>query len=119
MLGEIVQTPTGSYVRCAASNSVISREQDVLDLLTCCGEIDSNRILLEEAHLHPNFFDLSTGLAGAILGKLAIYHVKTAIVADLDGIQSQRFQELIRESNRGDQVNFFRSLAPAEQWLTA
>lgn len=119
MIGEVVQTSTGSYVRCAAESGIINQERDLLDLLACCGELDSNRVLLDEAHLHPDFFDLSTGLAGAILGKFAIYHVKAAIVADLDAIPSQRFRELVGECNRGDQFHFFRGLAEAEQWLTA
>jgi PadR family transcriptional regulator AphA len=119
MLGEVVQTSTGAYVRCALGSGIITQEQDLSDLLACCGELDSNRILLEEAHLHPDFFDLSTGLAGAVLQRFANYYVKAAIVADLDGIKSQRFRELIGECNRGDQFHFFRGLAQTEQWLVA
>ena len=118
MITEIVQTSTGSYVRCASQSRMISTEIDILDLLVSCGEIDSNRILLDEEHLHPDFFDLSTGLAGAILLKLSTYHVKTAVVADLGGIKSPRFQELIWESNKGDQLRFFKDMKQAEKWLT-
>ena len=119
MFGEVVRTPAGAYVRCAPQGGIISQEQDLLDLLACCGELDSNRVLLDEVHLHPDFFDLSTGLAGVVLQKFANYHVKAAIVADLDGIKSKRFRELAGECNRSDQFHFFRSLAEAEQWLTA
>ena len=79
---------------------------------------DPSLILLSENNLQPDFFDLSSGLAGSVLGKLAQYRVKTAVVADLDGIRSERFQELIFEMNKGKQVNFFRELEKAEQWLT-
>jgi len=119
MIGEVVQTTTGEYVRCAAESDMISKEQDILDLLAYCAETESNRIMLDEEHLHPAFFDLKTGLAGDIFHKLSTYHVKTAIVADLDGIKSERFQELIYECNKGNQINFFNHITSAETWLTA
>jgi PadR family transcriptional regulator AphA len=119
MRGQVVQKLAGGYVRCAPQSGVIANEQDVLDLLTCCGDIDSNRILLEEQHLHPDFFDLKTGLAGAVFQKLANYYVRAAIVANLAAIASPRFQELIYECNKGGQVRFFDDVAQAEEWLTA
>jgi Domain of unknown function (DUF4180) len=118
MIGQVVQTPASSYVRCADQDGIISKEQDVLDLLVCCGDTDSNRIMLDEEHLHPDFFDLKTGLAGAVLQKFANYYVKAAIVVNLAGIASPRFRELVYECNRGDQVRFFDDVAQAELWLT-
>jgi PadR family transcriptional regulator AphA len=119
MIGEIVQTPAGSYVRCALEDDRISNEQDMLDLLALCGKIDANRIMLDEEHLHPDFFDLRTGLAGGIFQKFSNYHVRAAVVVDLTGITSQRFQELIYECNRGGEIRFFNHLTEAEEWLTA
>jgi hypothetical protein len=119
MIGEIIETKTGSYVRCGAESKPVSREQDILDLLGYCGEIEFNRLMLDEAHLHPDFFDLSSGLAGAIFLKFSNYHVKAAIVADLDGIKSERFQELIYECNKGNEINFFNGITKAEKWLTS
>jgi hypothetical protein len=119
MNGEVIQTTAGTYVRCALSDKPVSKEQDVLDLLAYCGGTETNRIMLDEEHLHPDFFDLKTGLAGAIFQKFSNYHVKAAIVADLDGIKSKRFQELINECNKGNQINFFRDISKAEEWLTA
>ena len=118
MVGEVVNTSTGSYVRCAPDDGQITREADVLDLLSSCYEIDANRLLLDEAHLHPDFFDLKTGLAGAVFLKLTNYRAKTAVLANLANIQSERFQELIYESNKGKLINFFDDLTKAEQWLT-
>lgn len=118
MIGKIIETTTGKYVRCASESDVISEEQDILDLLAHCSEIQSSQVMLDEKHLHPDFFDLKTGLAGAIFHKLSTYHVKAAIVADLDGIKSERFHELIYECNKGNQINFFSDFAVAERWLT-
>ena len=119
MLGKVIETTTGKYVRCASESDMISGEQDILDLLAHCYEIESSQVMLDGKHLHPDFFDLKTGLAGAIFHKLSTYHVKAAIVADLDGIKSERFQELIHECNKGNQINFFSDFTAAERWLTA
>lgn len=118
MYGEVVNISTGSYVRCAHDDGQVSREADVLDLMGACYEIDGNRLLLEEKHLHPDFFDLKTGLAGAVFLKLTNYRAKTAVLVNIPNIQSERFQELIYETNKGEQINFFDDLTKAEQWLT-
>ena len=118
MIGKVIETATGKYVRCASESDIISGEQDILDLLARCTEIDYDQVMLEEENLHPDFFDLKTGLAGAVFHKLSTYHVKAAIVADLDGIKSERFQELIYECNKGNQINFFNDVTAAEKWLT-
>ena len=118
MYGEVVNTTTGSYVRCAADDGQVSSEADVLDLMGACYAIDGNRLLLDEKHLHPDFFDLKTGLAGAVFLKLTNYQAKTAVFANLATIKSERFQELIYETNKGALIHFFDDLATAEKWLT-
>ena len=117
-MGKVIETSTSEYARCASDSFVISNEQDLLDLLAYCSGMEPNRIMLDEEHLHPDFFNLKTGLAGDLFNKLTTYHVKTAIVADLDSIESERFQELIYECNKGSQINFFDNVASAEKWLT-
>lgn len=119
MIGEVIQTQGGRYLRCARQSDPISSEQDLLELLAFSDGMDSNRILLEEEYLHPAFFDLKTGLAGGIFQKFANYRVKAAVVANLDGIPGARFQELVLECNRGHQIHFFKDMAQAEEWLTA
>lgn len=118
MIPEIIDTPTGSYVRAMPNSGILTNERDLLDLIAACGEIETNRLLLEESLLHPDFFDLSSGLAGAILLKLSIYRVKTAVLANLSAIKSKPFQDLIRESNKRGPIHFFDTRAAAEAWLT-
>ncbi|MCB8966118.1 MAG: DUF4180 domain-containing protein [Chloroflexota bacterium] len=117
IIGEVVERTGGSYLRCTPESASIDNEQGVLDLLGYGYEMETPRLVLDEAHLHPNFFDLSTGLAGALLLKLSNYRVQTAVVADLQAIKSARFQELIRESNRRGPIRFFNTAAEAEDWL--
>jgi len=117
MEGKIVNTNSGSYVRVMPGSDLLASERDLLDLLSYCYEAGDSKILLEGIYLDPAFFDLSSGVAGEIFHKLSTYQVKTAIVADLQAIKSERFQELIRESNKGRQINYFESVTDAEKWL--
>ena len=118
MMGKIVQTATGNYIRCEPNSGIISNEQNVLELLACCYEAESNQIMIYEEQLHPDFFDLKTGLAGSIFQKLSNYSIKAAIIISTENIQSQRFQELIFEANKGNHINFFSDVVEAEKWLT-
>jgi PadR family transcriptional regulator, regulatory protein AphA len=118
-MGEIIRTETGAYVSSTAEDAPIASGQDILDLLALCSEIQKGVLLLEEAHLSPDFFDLSSGLAGEIMLKLTNYWVKTAVVANLPAIPSQRFHELVYECNKGSQINFFSDTYSAAAWLTA
>ncbi len=60
-----------TIVECGNSNSFIQQEQDILDLIALCGKNDTHLLLINESILSPDFFDLKTGLAGAIFQKLA------------------------------------------------
>jgi hypothetical protein len=113
--GEIVRCAGGAYVRVA--EGVVSSERDVLELFERCFELDASRILLEQRRLAPEFFDLRTGLLGAIFLKLTNYRVRTAIAAELASIESERFHEMVGELRRGTLIRFFEDVAEAERWL--
>ncbi len=81
------------------------------------GEIGASLLLIFNGALHPDFFDLSTGLAGEISLKLSTYRVKTAIVVDLESITSQYFREWVGECNRGREIRFCADLHEGEDWL--
>jgi hypothetical protein len=108
---------TAVYVSSAAQEEIVASGNDVLDLLANSEHYQSQKLLLDQAHLAPAFFDLSSGLAGEIFLKLTNYRVKTAVVADLAAIPSERFHELVYECNKGRQINFFTDFAAAEAWL--
>ena len=81
------------------------------------GEVGASLLLISDGALHPDFFDLSTGLAGEISLKLSTYRVKTAIVIDIESIPSQRFREWAGECNRGREIRFCAKIQVAEDWL--
>ncbi len=119
MDGEVIHLDNGAYVRCAPGNGLMASEQDLLDLLSSCYEAGANRVLLEQDRLHPDFFDLKTGVAGALFHKLTTYQVKTAVLLSPTFPLNDRFQELVRECNRRGAIHFFYELPPAETWLCA
>jgi hypothetical protein len=80
-------------------------------------EVGANYLLVSGEALHPDFFDLSTGLAGEISLKLSTYRVKTAIVVDLESNLCQRIREWAGECNRGREIRFCTNLQDAEEWL--
>jgi hypothetical protein len=58
--------------------------------------------------LPASFFDLSTGIAGALLQRLVNYRFRVAVVGDLAAhlAGSRALRDLVAESNRGQQVWF-------------
>jgi hypothetical protein len=117
MIAEIVRTPAGTYLQPDANSPKIGSDNDILLLLGYTYEAESNLLLLKAEQLADEFFELESGLAGAILLKLSNYRLKTAILVDFTLIESERFQELIYESNKGRELNFFGSEQEAVAWL--
>ena len=115
--GIAVKTTRGNYVLSDPELGVIQGEKDILELLTLCSEAGSNKVLISQESLSPDFFDLSTGQAGEITHKLSTYRIKTAFVVDLSTIPSERFQEWAFECNRGNEIRFYEDMLEAEDWL--
>lgn len=68
--------------------------------------LGAERIAIEKAAVSPDFFILSTGLAGAVLQKFINYGAKLAVYGDYSGYTSKPLRDFIRESNRGRDVFF-------------
>ena len=82
---------------------LIASPQDALDLMVGSG---ARRLVVHAPQLHPDFFDLSTRLAGEVLQKFTNYQVQLGIVGDFSVYPSRSLRDFIRESNRGTQVVF-------------
>lgn len=105
------------YLRCDSPEFTVRDEQSALDLITASGEHGTHRILIPDACLSDEFYDLSTRTAGLFVQKLLNYHRVCAFVVSRDRAKSDRFQEWMREANRGNQYRFFDDVASAEAWL--
>ena len=89
--------------RLAERGIVIASGQDALTLVA---ESGCERVILARENLHPDFFDLRTGLAGEVLQKFVIYGLRLAIVGDFRHVGSRSLRALIHESNRTGRVVF-------------
>ncbi|MBN2481400.1 MAG: DUF4180 domain-containing protein, partial [Bacteroidales bacterium] len=73
----------GQHVAEIISDRIEIKEvQDALDLMANCDYQGARNIIIQQKHLAPGFFDLSTGIAGEILQKFSNYRVRLAIVGD-------------------------------------
>ncbi|HPD95031.1 MAG: DUF4180 domain-containing protein [Bacteroidales bacterium] len=97
---------------------VINETQDALDIMADAGNMDASRIIIHERNIVPDFFNLSTGIAGEILQKFSTYSCKLAIIGDFSKFTSKSLKDFIYESNKHGQINFVNSAEQALQCLS-
>lgn len=96
------------------------RADDVDHVLEACFAADSGAALLYTENLPIEFFDLSSGAAGAMLQKLRLYGVRFAVVQGQDdGGGSKWFSEMVAEEQTGRDFRLFSTRAEARAWLAS
>lgn len=113
---QVIEKDNMKYIQLSHSGNLICTEADALELLSACMENETNLLLIPGERFSDEFYQLSTGIAGAILQKFVLYGIKCAVVLDKD-IRSGRFHDLLIESNRGNSFRLYPSMAEAESWL--
>jgi hypothetical protein len=91
----------------------IDSTDDMLDVIAESGLLDSQKMIIWEYQLNPDFFSLSTGIAGDMLQKISNYRMRLAIVGDFSKYPGKSLRDFIRECNRGKMVCFTGSLEEA------
>jgi PadR family transcriptional regulator AphA len=81
-------------------------------------ESGERRLLIDDHAIPPEFFDLSTGVAGSIVQRLTMYGIRMAVVVPDASIHSGPFQDFAREANTGGVFRFFPDRGQAVAWLT-
>jgi hypothetical protein len=106
-------------VRALVLEATIASEADVSDLVGAAYSEGAEVIVLATEQLDEAFFRLETGLAGAVLQKLANYRFRVAVVGDLTAeiARSAALAAFVRESNRGRDVAFVADLEAVADWL--
>ncbi|HEV2563578.1 MAG TPA: DUF4180 domain-containing protein [Microvirga sp.] len=91
---------------------VITRDGDINDFISQGWETKADRIVFPVSRLSPDFFKLSTGLAGAVLQKLTNYGFKAVIVGDISAYteKSGPLRDFVYESNKRGDVRFVGSM---------
>ncbi|MFD0717208.1 DUF4180 domain-containing protein [Paenibacillus sp. GCM10027626] len=114
---QVVNKNEKIYLESTPSHPPLRTEEDARELIAACMEHQTSYLLLHAGVLSDEFLNLRTGLAGLVLQKLINYRVKTAVVMDQQLALSKRFQELLSESNKGNDFRVFADKADAEKWL--
>ena len=113
MSDSVLVTETNTVYLLAPHDPRISSERDVMDVIGAALGVKAQWVAIPVARLDQRFFDLSSGLAGAMLQKFVNYELKVAIVGDITRhtAQSEPLAAFVRESNRGSHVCFIDSEA--------
>jgi PadR family transcriptional regulator, regulatory protein AphA len=96
---------------------VIGSENDALELVAACGEHQAESLLIHSENLNEEFFQLSSGLAGAVLLKFSIYRIRVAAVILDVRVNQGRFAEFVVETNKGRQFRIYNNRQEAIDWL--
>ncbi|MFJ7203883.1 DUF4180 domain-containing protein [Streptomyces sp. NPDC098789] len=98
---------------CAADGPPIATEQDALDhLIGAAYQHAPDVVAVPAQRFDDAFFDLSSGVAGAILQKFVSYRLRLVVVGDIAHHlrASKALPDLVRESNRGTHAWFVDDL---------
>jgi hypothetical protein len=106
-------------VRILECTEPIATTGDALGLVSAAFENDATRILLEDRHLPPAFFELRTQFAGEFVQKLLNYQLRLAVVFSDVPKHGERFEEFVREARRGRGFRAFDDRASALAWLAS
>ncbi len=105
----------------AEAGPMLKDENDVSLFIAPAFEHEAGMIALPVNRLDAAFFQLRSGIAGAVLQKFVNYHLRVALLGDISPwlAQSNALQDFVREANRGEQIWFLSSLAELNQRLGA
>ena len=113
----LIHTTSYPILECLPDGGLIQSEQDALDWLALCAEHGIDRLMIHTSNLTGEFFNLSSGLAGTILLKFAVYHIKVAAVLTTEQVNRGKFREMALETNRGRDFRIFYHRSAAVAWL--
>ncbi len=114
---QIIPLKNRICIECLPQGGIISDEQSALDLLGICGEEHADSILLHSTNLSEDFYNLKTGLAGALMLKWTMYRIIVAAIIPPEKIGTGRFYEMVIETNRRNDFRVFPSRDEAVSWL--
>jgi hypothetical protein len=105
-----IQHNNNSLLEIVSDDIVLSKTQDILDLIGEGYAYDSKCLIIYEKNIAPEFFDLKTKIAGDILQKISTYEFQIIIIGEFDKYESQSLKDFIYESNKGKTIYFLNSL---------
>ena len=116
MQAKMISTPGGDVAVIHSGTPLITDEQSALDFAASAG---ADMIALNKAAITEDFFDLRTGIAGAITQKFVNYGYRLAIIGDFSHYTSKALRDYMYECNSGKHLYFVPDEAQALRKLTA
>jgi len=84
---------------------IFNSVDEVIDLMGSLSYRGYKKMIVHEENINKDFFQLKTGLAGAIFQKFVTYKFELAIVGKFE-YESKSLSDFIRECNKGGMINF-------------
>ncbi|PPK66823.1 DUF4180 domain-containing protein [Actinokineospora auranticolor] len=108
-----------TVLRCAADGPLLTTADDANDLIGEAWGAGATAVVLPVERLDERFFRLSTGFAGAFIGKFVNYRLVLVVVGDIAAHleRSEALRAFVAEANRGRQFWFAADAAEAETRL--
>ena len=114
----VVEEGGVGYVEGRPAVPFMSGPEDIDLVLEACFSAGTRAALLYAENLPAAFFDLSSGVGGAILQKLRNYRVRLAVVWRPGTVRaSSRFGEMVAEERQGRDFGLFETQGAAREWL--
>jgi hypothetical protein len=97
---------------CDADGPLLDSDQRVVDLVGEALASHASLIAVPVSRLGADYFQLRSGLAGAIVQKVVNYRIKLAIIGDITDylVASSALRAWVRESNQHNEVCFLPRL---------
>lgn len=105
---------------CGENGPRLESERDIGVFLGAAWDADAALVAIPVARLSPDFFRLSTRLAGEVAQKFVNYRISLAIVGDISPwlSESKALRDFVYEANSGRALWFVDDLAALEQRLS-
>jgi hypothetical protein len=104
---------------CPAEGPALRDDRDAIAVIGDAVGQRAKLIVIPAGRLTPDFFQLRTGVAGAILQKFVNYRLRLAIIGDFSAMasNSSALHAFIQESNRGGAIWFLADIRELEKRL--
>ncbi len=106
---------------CSQHGRLLKNGRDANIFLSAAWSQRAALIAIPTARVDPDFFSLSSFVAGEVIQKFVNYQVRLALVGDISGLRekSRSFRDFVTEANKGQAVWFVSDLHELEGRLAA
>lgn len=119
---DTIKTLHGTTVLiCSEDGPRLESERDIGTFLGAAWDRDATLVAIPAPRLSPDFFQLSTRLAGEVAQKFVNYRMQLAIIGDISArcAESKALRDFVYEANRGRALWFLDDLDALQRRLEA